>query len=388
MDDSTRFSLIYFTYFAALSGFGTFRNVYLEDIGMTGFEMGMLGAIITVFAVVAQPVWGVVTDWRGAQREILLVAAAVTAVAVLFYPLGPRFEATFLVIAFGTMLYALFHAPITPITDSLVLSTSTFYGRVRAFGSLAFGLGSLFYGFAIAELGSSLIFYLYSVGMVALIAIAWNIPSREENPIDVVGREAVELFTSRDYILLLASAFLVGVTLLSGNDFFSVYMRDIGGTDATTGVAWFVLTLVEVAAFVYLFRFIRRYRLLLALGAFAYAAKYAVYFFVSDPTLIVASHLLTGVSFAAFYLAAVSLANALAPTALKSTAQTVLWSATFGIGAGVGHLLAGHLHDAVGVQAMYGYLAVIAAAGGLVALLIRSDAAGVSEESEALVSRG
>ena len=372
---------MYFSYFAALSGFGTFRNVFLEDIGMTGFQMGVIGAVITVAATGAQPIWGFVTDWKGAQREVLLVCACVTGIAVLAYPAGTFFEATFFVILVGTFIYAVFYAPISPITDSLALSTGVAYGRLRAFGSIAFGVGSLGYGFLIAELGSALIFYVYSVGMVALVIVAWGIPERESNPMGSLGRDAFRLVTDRDFLLLFGSAFLVGATLLPGNDFFSVYIRAVGGTDALTGIGWFVLTVVEAGAFVYLFRLTTRYKYLLVLGAFLYAVKYAVYFFVSSPSFVVASHLVTGVSFAAFYLAGVNLADAIAPDTLSSTAQTLLWSATFGIGAGAGQILAGTLVDSVGVQSMYGYLAVIAATGSFVALFVRSDARGDRTDS-------
>jgi PPP family 3-phenylpropionic acid transporter len=378
VDTKTRFRLIYFSYFAALSGFGTFRNVFLEDIGMTGTQMGIIGAVITVAATGAQPFWGFITDWKGAQREVLLVCALVTGVAVLAYPAGPFFEATFVVVLAGTFLYAFFYAPISPITDSLALSTGVPYGRLRAFGSVAFGVGSLGYGFLIAELGSAMIFYVYSFGMVALVAVAWGIPERESNPMGSLGRDAFRLITNRDFVLVFASAFFVGATLLPGNDFFSVYVRAIGGTDATTGIGWFVLTAVEAVAFAYVFRLTTRYKYLLVLGAFLYAVKYAVYYFVSSPYLVVASHLVTGVSFAAFYLAGVNLADEIAPETLSSTAQTLLWSATFGVGAGAGQLLAGGLLDSVGVQSMYGYLAVISAGGAFVALFVRSDARGVN----------
>ena len=58
VNEATRYRLIYLAYFAALSGFGTFRNAFLEDIGMTGFRMGVIGATITVAATAAQPFWG------------------------------------------------------------------------------------------------------------------------------------------------------------------------------------------------------------------------------------------------------------------------------------------------------------------------------------------
>jgi PPP family 3-phenylpropionic acid transporter len=193
-----------------------------------------------------------------------------------------------------------------------------------------------------------------------------------------LGRDAFRLITNRDFVLVFASAFFVGATLLPGNDFFSVYVRAIGGTDATTGIGWFVLTAVEAVAFAYVFRLTTRYKYLLVLGAFLYSVKYTVYYFVSSPFLVVASHLVTGVSFAAFYLAGVNLADEIAPETLSSTAQTLLWSATFGVGAGAGQLLAGVLLDSVGVQSMYGYLAVISAGGASVALFVRSDARGVN----------
>ena len=57
---------------------------------------------------------------------------------------------------------------------------------------------------------------------------------------------------------------------------------------------------------------------------------------------------------------------------MSSTAQTLVWSATFGVGAGAGQLIAGSLVESVGVASMYGFLAAVAAAGGFVALLITS----------------
>lgn len=373
MNERTRYRLLYLAYFAAFSGFGTFRNVYLEEIGLTGFEMGMLGFIITIGGTVSQPFWGFVTDWKGAQRETLILGAVVAGIAVLAYPLGPLLPDTFLVIAVGTVFFAVFIAPITPITDSLVVSSGLNYGRFRVVGSIAFGVGTLAYGALLASLDTSIIFYAFTAGMAALVVTAWGVPESEGAPFQVVGRDALRLVRNPSFVLFFVSAFLVGMTLLPGNDFFSVYMREIGGSDFHTGVAWALATFVEAAAFVYAYRISRRYKSLMILGALVYSAKYLVYVLTGDPLVVIASHFLTGTSFALFYLAGVNLADELAPESLKSSAMAILWTAVFGAGAGAGHLLAGRLVDLVGVQDMYIYLAGIALVAAVVAAFIQEE---------------
>ncbi|MDY7083017.1 MAG: MFS transporter, partial [Halobacteria archaeon] len=96
------------------------------------------------------------------------------------------------------------------------------------------GLGSLAYGLLIPVFGTSVLFYVYSVGMALFAVVSFGIPKRDGNPINVVGTDALRLVKKPDFVVLLVSAFLVGTVLISGNDFFSVYMREIGASDSTT----------------------------------------------------------------------------------------------------------------------------------------------------------
>ncbi|MDY7083018.1 MAG: MFS transporter, partial [Halobacteria archaeon] len=115
-------------------------------------------------------------------------------------------------------------------------------------------------------------------------------------------------------------------------------------------LAWLIITSVEGLTFFYVFRLNPRYKILLIVGALLYAFKYAVYYFTTSPLVVLVSSLVAGASFGAYYLAAVNLANELAPESLQSTAQTLLWASVFGFGAGAGQLAAGRLYDIVGVK--------------------------------------
>ena len=374
----TRFQALYFVYFISFSGFTVFRNVYLEEIGMTGFQMGMIGFVLIIVGVLAQPAWGLLTDWKGIHREVLIVGAVASALGLLAYPIGDAtggsvagWEVAFIVILVGTGLYSLFQAPIVPIANSLVLAEGFDYGRIRAFGSISFGIGSLGIGVLLATFATSFVVFFYLAGMVVIVALIWNMPARTEEAGSDLTAEAIALLTRRPFLLLLSVAFLLGMASSASSAFFSVYMRAIGAGDSLTGLAWAIKTVFEAVTFLYVLRFGVSYRLLLVVGAAFNAVTNLVYFSTVNPIPIMGAQLFAGIGYATFYLAAVNLAHDMAPGQLKSTAQTVLAAAGIGAGGAVGQVIAGHLMDLVGVQDMYVFLAAFAGLAALVGLLVR-----------------
>ena len=65
--EKRRYQTLYFVFFAAGSGITAFRNVYFEELGLSGFEMGVIGAVMVGAGMFAQPLWGVVADRFGAS---------------------------------------------------------------------------------------------------------------------------------------------------------------------------------------------------------------------------------------------------------------------------------------------------------------------------------
>lgn len=366
-----RFQLLFFTQFAAFSGFAVYRNVYLEEIGLTGGQMGIIGAVMTLSGVLAQPVWGVVTDWRGAQKQVLVLGAVVSAVGILVYPLSEGLPDPFWLLVGGTAVYSVFRAPVVPIANSMVLANGFDYGNVRAFGSIAFGIGSLGFGMLVASLGVPIVVYFYVLGMAVLVAVAWGLPGASEDTEDQEQAHPFSLLTNLNFLVLLAVAFLLGMSMRGGSAFFSVYMRAIGAGDALTGVAWTVKTVFEAVAFMYALRLGLSYKSLLVLGSVGTAAQFAVYWATTNPVFILSVQVASGLGYALYYLGAVNLAHDVASETLKSTAQTVLAGAGMGAGGAIGQVVAGRLMDAVGVQDMYVYVAAIGLAAAAAGLLVR-----------------
>ncbi|RJT08039.1 MFS transporter [Halococcus sp. IIIV-5B] len=250
-----RFQILFFIFFISSSGFIVFRNVYLEEIGLSGSQMGLIGLLLLATGVVVQPVWGLLTDYFRAERTVLVIAGIGSAIAILSYPFGSDLSDSFLLIALGTAAYSAFRTPIGPIASGMVLSRELDYGSVRAFGSLAFAIGSLGFGFLVGTLGSVSIVYFYIAGAAILVGIAWSLPSnRSVDEHDDAARdnevasnepgllEATRmLVTSPTFVVIVAASFLLRLSAMGGEAFFSVYMIAFALAFPPMSITWTLL---------------------------------------------------------------------------------------------------------------------------------------------------
>lgn len=359
MNATRRYQALYFVFFASFSGFAVFRNIFLKEIGMTGVQMGLVGSLWVAGGIIAQPLWGIVADYTSSPVRILGIAATVSAITVLSYPLGAALSVgTFAAIAAGTFCYSATRAPIRPITNSLVLRQGHDYGLNRSFGSIAFGVTVLVTGFVLTWIDVSVVIYVYTAGMAIFLLLLRGIPRVEDRVFDgSLGRETLALLGQPVFLVVLAAAFVMGMVGSSGSAFFSVYMRVVGLGDGLTGVAWGMKTVAEAAVFLALVRVGLSYGLAVAAGGLTYAVGFATIAFIPTLTSVVLANLSLGAGLALLYFALVNLAHESAPDSLHSTAQTLLMSIGVGAGGMLGQTVAGWLVDAVGVQRMYLYLA-------------------------------
>ncbi|AGN00984.1 major facilitator superfamily protein [Salinarchaeum sp. Harcht-Bsk1] len=379
------FKLFYFILFASFSGYVMFRNVFLDEIGLTGTQMGIVGFLFPLCGMIAQPIWGLIADWKGASKPILYVSTIVAALAALLYPLAPFVGATFAAVLVATVVFATFRAPAVPIANALVLSSGMSYEGVRAYGSIAFGLAGLGFGFLIGITATEAVFYAYTVGTLLLALLLTRLPADDPEALgDDLDLESIRRLLSRQFFLLLGAAFFLGVMTPATAAFFSVYVRAIDQPDTITGFAWFIKTVAEAVAFVYV---ARRgggsYRWLMAAAGVFYMSTYLLLATTGSIVVVVSSQVMLGLGYALFNLASVNLAHSISPAALKSTAQSLLMVGGVSAGRAIGELVTGVLVDAVGVQAMYGYVAVLGVLVVAFSLAISASTAADAERQAA-----
>ena len=363
-----RYHVIYFSYYFALNGMVTFRNAYFDEIGLTGSQMGLIGALLVAGGLVAQPAWGVLADKTGATRGIMLTGAIVSGISILLFPLAAHTPWEFSLMIVATLFVSSFRAPILPIANSMVLSKGLSYGQIRAAGSLAFGLGSLFIGWVATFFGLSVIFYLYAAGMAFLAVLVKGLEKPRADISPDLKRDAIRLLGNQRFILLLFIAVVIPGAFAGADAFLSVYLRELTGGDSITGVAWLVKTFTEAVVFVWLSRHSFDNRTLLTVGGVVTMAAYLVLGLTQAAPIAVGVMIVSGSGVAFFIYAAVNMAHKYAPVALAATAQTLLSSIGMGVGRASSQLGSGWLVDTVGVQSLYLFLAAAAAIATVVSL--------------------
>jgi PPP family 3-phenylpropionic acid transporter len=373
MASTRRYQALYFVFYASFSGFVAFRSVFLQEIGMTGTQIGLVGALWVAGGIVAQPIWGLLADYTQSPTRVMFTAAVASAVAILSYPLGASLSAfSFVVIAGGTLLYSATRAPIMPIANSLVLRQGHEYGKVRGFGSIAFGLTVLVVGFAIGWFDTISIVYLYVGGMVVFLVILNGVPRVDEQVFEgSLGGQALGLLRQPAYLIVLATAFTMGMVSSPGSAFFSVYMRAVELGDGLTGVTWFLKTVVEAVLFISIARYSDSYGWPVVAGGAVYIVAFGLMAVYGSLISVIAAQLLLGAGVAFLYFSLVNLAHENATAGMDSTAQTLMQSVGVGAGGALGQTGAGYLMDLVGVQDMYGALAIGAALIVLFGVVIR-----------------
>jgi PPP family 3-phenylpropionic acid transporter len=88
----------------------------------------------------------------------------------------------------------------------------------------------------------------------------------------------------------------------------------------------------------------------------------------TSPAGVIAQALLHGVTFGAFYLAAIGVLAREVPPHLRASGQALFMSTTFGLGGLIGNLLAGRGYDLLGGARLFQVAAVLEIAAALLVL--------------------
>ena len=370
--------LYYFVYFTILAAFLPYLPLYLREHGVRELQIGSLMAIGPLVTIVAQPFWGMISDYLQNQVKVLRFTLTLGMLTMLLFTVSTKLWWLTVVMA----VYMFFQSPNVPLADSIALgylkSSGEGFGRVRLWGSLGFSVAVLAMGqfFSVAGLG-----YLFAVTallfLLSLLATS-GLPQGDAAPRRKLGREAWGLLANRSFLVFVTFTCLVQITFSAYNTFFSLYFTSLGGATNLLGTAWMLSAISEIPFFHYGEVLLRRYgpANLLRFAAIVFGARWVIYPLLTSPGAVLAAQLLQGLSFGLFYLAAVHYASTLSPRELLTTGQSLFAAITFGIGSTLGSFVGGILVQYLGLNGLFWSLAVIAFTAVGFFTLAHSGAAG------------
>jgi MFS transporter, PPP family, 3-phenylpropionic acid transporter len=379
--------LFYFLFFGAAACLVPFLSLYYESHGLTGRQIGLLVGVVPLVTLVSAPLWGGLVDITRNQRLSLLLAIAGSWTAVLFMS---RFT-TFAGLLPAVILYAFFLAPIVPLMDNSVLAglgeRKADYGKLRLWGGVGWGLAAALLGPVLQRAGLQWTFYGFLIFMAATLAAVWQMPV-VINPVEQkYGAGLRRLLANPSFLLLLAVAFVYGISLTIMLNYLFLHLEKLGASRTLMALSLTVATASEIPFWFISSWLLRRWgvRRMIGVSLLVTAVRAFAYTFMSVPWLVLPISLLHGPSFAILWSAGVAFADRVAPAGLRATAQSIFAATSMGLGAAVGALVGGVLYDDVGPVVLFQLVGILLLfsmllLGGLDRLISSSRRVVISEQ--------
>jgi MFS transporter, PPP family, 3-phenylpropionic acid transporter len=361
-----RIAGFYFFYFAFVGMFSPYWSLYLKSISFTAVEIAVLMSVQPVMRMIAPSVWGWLSDHIGKRKEIVVVAATLSA---LFYTgvfLTTSFWSLLLVLALMGFFWSA-SMPLVEATTLTWLGTHTArYGRIRSWGSVGFILAVLGLGYAFDYIA---IYWLLWAGlfiMLGILVFARQIPATQVLAHHSDSHPIMRIVLQPQVLAFFGACFLMSVAHGPYYTFFSIYLVDHGYAKSAVGWLWALGVICEIGIFFLMPWLMRRYSLLQILKfslASAVLRFLLIAWAVDSLPLLLLAQALHALTFGAFHATAVALVHRFFQGRHQSRGQALYGSLTYGAGGMLGGLASGPLWQHWGASVMYSFSAGAALLG-------------------------
>ncbi|MGL6056959.1 MAG: MFS transporter [Culicoidibacterales bacterium] len=352
------FRIFYVLFFFSAAMIFSQTSVFLESKQLSGSEIGVILASISFAAMVSQPIIGIIADRLKNRRLILQLLFFVSAFFVLFL----ANTSGFLPLLILVFVFSLFLEPIFTLADTSIIEAAKYderveYGKVRWFGSIAWGIGSLSLGIILQFFGGfSTAFTVFAILMVIAGFMVGRFPNHQaKTTAKVEWHELGHLLKNRHFIFICLFSIFVGGVSLTANNYLALRLMNLGAAATIVGIAMFLPTLLEIISFNFSGKVIQRLGLkgsFLLVCAVMTTAQF-IFFFAPHYSIAMVGMFLQGlifpISISAIYQ---FLAQHFEPHIL-TTVSTFRATLAAGLSTFVLTLLAGFIYDAFSLAAIF-----------------------------------
>jgi PPP family 3-phenylpropionic acid transporter len=359
-------------YYCANAVLLPYLPLYFAAKGFSTVQVGLLMMMGPFVAIFAQPAWGYVSDRFQTVKKViaLLWALALTSSIGMFMAEGFPLTLTFV-----TLLY-FFLMPSSPLLDSLTIrcaaEAGVSYGSVRLWGSLGFSTFAVASGGILVAIGGvgNLKWIYWGIWVFPLLLV-WFLKDIQVDAPPITLKSLAGVINNRPFLWFLLLVFVMMLPHRMNDGFLGLYMSDLGASEQMVGLAWALAALSEAPTFALLHRYMHKVHELALLGVVGllYIVRWALYAVTSDPLLLLVMQASHSITFAVFWVTAVSYAVRVVPAELRSTGQSILAAVFIGMAGLAGGTFGGFLESWGGYQAAYGVGAALSGVAGAAFLM-------------------
>jgi PPP family 3-phenylpropionic acid transporter len=364
-----RLAGFYFFYFAYLGAFAPFFTLYLDSVGMSAVEIGVLMSMPQLTRIAAPHLWGWLAD-RGAGGMHI---ARWTGVAGTLAWMGVYASSQFAWLFVVLLAVMFFWSAALPLVEASTLThlgdETARYGRIRVWGSIGFivavaGVGHLLDIWPVRALLSIVL-----VLMLTMLACCWAVPDAKVQPHAADHQPIWDILKRPEAIALIVAAALMAVAHGPYYTFFTIYLVDHGYSKSMAGWLWALGVICEIGIFVWmphLYRSFSLRQILLASFALAVLRFVLIGWLVDNLAAMLVAQALHAATFGSFHAASIGVIHKLFRGRHQARGQALYGSFAFGLGGAVGSFASGPAWAGLGPAWTFTLSACAAALGAAV----------------------
>jgi PPP family 3-phenylpropionic acid transporter len=357
-----------FFVYGAIAVYSTFFALYLQSIGMSTLEIGALMAVGPMVSIIANPLWGYLSD---RLRNVRLILIIMLVGSMLIMQLVFLYQSYTMIYA-SMLFFFFFQMPLFSQTNSLILNsiegTKHNFGAFRLFGSLGWALMAVIAGPVIGQIGIERLWVIYTVMMLISLGFALTLPRGEAKGAAPAGKVNYRsMFRNRYFLLFLVIGLVISIPNSMNTTFISLYIREMGGEASMIGWSAFWSSIFEIPVFLLLDRYLKKNTKMMVLCLIVISGLFALRWLLmsnaDSAVQIIYIQALHCITFGGYYYIGTQLTVLLVPAEFRASGQALYaltWGGLSGIAAGIA---GGWLFEQSGPQAMYQLCGMLALAG-------------------------
>ncbi len=355
-----------------------FLSVFLEAIGFSAAQMGLITAVMNGIGIAAQPTWGIISDRiRSVKKCFMLCMAGTMLCAAAVPPLSAGGGTARLLMAGMLMAMVFFFQPsnmmmemwLVRVNDNPLLRIP--YGSVRAWASAGYALISLAFVPVFRAIHVRYVYWFLAGFALLSVLLVRLIPAGSEGT--AVRQKRLRLRdmpfrTLRDHWIIGYVIFEVLYQIPFGwrVTYMVFALKEFRVDTSVYGALMFTAGICEVPMLLMVKRLFRRlgYGWPLVMSVVILSAEYSLYAWGHSAVILFAAQLLRGVSFALYVSSRYQYLSRIAPRGLEGSTQALVnaVSALTNLAAAAA---GGFLLEALGTRAFFAVLCGLRCLSGL-----------------------
>ncbi len=359
----------YFNYALANGMFyycwGTFSciiSVYLAGVGCSATEISLITSAAPLFAMVSQPVCGMIADKLKSPKRVGMICMALCIISGMIFAYTKNFVFLFL---FNGLTQGFLNGT-TALTDRLATGSPYPFGMIRLWGSVCFAIACQVAGIVYDFVSPTANYYIFALtGLITLYAFYQMHdvkPLVKENEEKFAIKQVfTSLFKNKPFVIFVVIYILFQGPTSANSVYMPLLIKQLGGTTAMVGTTLLLSTLFEIPAVLFSDRIMKKisYKNLMIFAGSLSVIRFAWYATCPPPSMIMSMFFFQGLTSIVFILVAVRIIIDIVDERYVNSAYGISSMLAKGFSALVFQMLSGNLIDLIGGSQAYSVVYII-----------------------------